>query len=191
MLSNKFRNSQIQFLISMAGSIFCLFMAGGVRGQEMQEPSEKGSFLLRPETTFQHYCAPCHGETAQGDGLYFGFGLEPFPRDLTDAEYMNTRTDEQLIAAISGGTASIGKSNLCPPWGKTLGRERIEGIVRYLRSLSHAPVDQDTTKSMASMTVVNSVERGYAHRGSLFQLAIIIAISLLLIGTAWLQWRKL
>ncbi|MFQ5797612.1 MAG: c-type cytochrome [Bacteroidota bacterium] len=170
----------------MAGSVFCLLMAGVVQGQEIEEPGEKGSFLLRPETTFQHYCAPCHGETAQGDGRYFSLDLQPRPRDLTEAKYMNTRTDEELVASISGGTASIGKSNLCPPWGKTLGRERIEGMVTYLRSLSRTPAVQDTTEGTASVTVGDLVESG-----SPLQLASLIVMSLLLIGTAWLQWRRL
>ena len=177
---------RIQGLVFIAGSMICLFSADTVRGQKIEEFGEKGSFLLRPRATFQHYCAPCHGETARGDGRYFGFDLRPLPRDLTDAEYMDRKTDEELIASISGGTASIGKSNLCPPWGESLGRKRIEGLVRYLRGLSRTPSVQDTAEATALMTAVVSEERG-----SPLQLVVLIAVNLVLLGTGWVQWRKL
>lgn len=181
-ICNKSRHLQV--LVFIAGSMVCLFSSS--RAQEPGEKRGKGDFLLRPETTFRHYCAPCHGETGRGDGRYFGYGLQPLPRDLTDAEYMSAKKDEELITSISGGTASIGKSNLCPPWGKTLGPQRIEGLVRYLRSLSAATVIQDTVGTTSPITAA-APERAV----SLLHLVLLIAMSLALLGTGWVQWRRL
>lgn len=178
------KSRRLRVLVFIAGSTVCLFSNG--RAQEPGEGRGKGDFLLRPETTFQHYCAPCHGETGRGDGRYFGYGLQPLPRDLTDAEYMGAKTDEELLVSISGGTASIGKSNLCPPWGKTLGRERSEGLVRYLRSLSSTAVIQDTVGTTSPIAAA-APER----TGSVLRLAILFAMSLALLGTGWVQWRRL
>lgn len=174
-----------RILIRLGLVVICLSRGAVVRGQASEEFRRDGNFLLRAETTFQHYCAPCHGETAQGDGRYFGFGLQPPPRDLTDATYLSTKTDEDLVAAIAGGSASIGKSNLCPPWENTLGRERIRGLVGYLRSLTPTPGVQDTTQRMP-LVMADSFEKGSA-----FQLTVLVVMCILLAGAGWVQWRDL
>ncbi len=98
---------------------------------------------------FEHFCGPCHGEAGNGEGKNFASVLEPGPVDLTDADYMSTMGDDDIVRVISGGTASVGKSNLCPPWGKTFSESRIKGLAAYVRGLSFVPeektVDEDKT----------------------------------------------
>jgi len=81
------------------------------------------------------YCAPCHGELGQGDGRFYAPSLEPRPPDFTETSFVESRSDEDLFRAIQGGSASIGKSDLCPPWGKTFRKEEIKHLVAYIRRL--------------------------------------------------------
>ena len=83
------------------------------------------------------YCAPCHGVNGKGDGTYFATGLQPRPADFTDREFMEVRTDQDLFRVISGGSTSVGRSNLCPPWGYTFNETEIEYLIRYIRRGLH------------------------------------------------------
>jgi hypothetical protein len=137
------------------GTVCILLMAGVfsrvVIGAEEGEPSpatndgaeqpivlveEHKAYLATPKTTFQYFCSPCHGEFANGKGIYFTIDLQPTPRDLTDVEYMSKLTDDYLLNFISKGSAAMEKSNLCPPWGGTFDKDRIKGIIAYLRGLT-------------------------------------------------------
>lgn len=97
---------------------------------------EYKAYLATPKNTFQYFCSPCHGEFANGKGIYFTIDLQPTPRDLTDVEYMSKLTDDYLLNFISKGSAVMEKSDLCPPWGGTLGEDRIKGVIAYLRGLT-------------------------------------------------------
>ncbi|NTW50690.1 MAG: cytochrome c [Chlorobiales bacterium] len=98
---------------------------------------EKIPFSLKEgKRLFSHYCAVCHGESGDGSGQYYGFTLQPSPANFTDTNFVKTRTDEVLFKLINDGPASLGKSNMCPPWGKTLHREEIEFIVAYIKTFS-------------------------------------------------------
>lgn len=92
--------------------------------------------MLSPKKTFEYYCSPCHGIKGKGDGTFFTIDLKPKPRNFTDVEYMKKRTDDQLIKSITEGSKAVEKSNLCPPWGKTLTEKRIKELVVYIRSFS-------------------------------------------------------
>ena len=96
---------------------------------------KRGDFLLGPKSTFQKYCSACHGPTGQGDGRYYATSLAPKPADLTTEE-MSARDDEYLFLWVSQGSAAMGKSNLCPPWGYTIKEEHIWGIIAHLKKLS-------------------------------------------------------
>lgn len=113
------------FMIGLIGAL-----VNGGRAED-----KRGDFLLSPEKTFQHYCGPCHGLTGKGDGRYYASGLTPRPADLT-AKEISTRDDDYLFKWISDGAAAMGKSNLCPPWGKTIQEKHIRGIVAHLKALS-------------------------------------------------------
>ncbi|MFQ5715315.1 MAG: c-type cytochrome, partial [Candidatus Scalinduaceae bacterium] len=112
---------------------------------------------------FEHFCGPCHGETGNGEGKNFASVLEPGPRDLTDTDYMSTISDEHIVRVISGGTASVEKSNLCPPWGKTFSEDRIKGLAVYVRSLSlileEKPVEEKTVGE-GKVTTVSGGPKG-------------------------------
>ncbi|HWR00475.1 MAG TPA: cytochrome c [Chlorobaculum sp.] len=85
---------------------------------------------------FTRYCAICHGESGDGTGQYYGSSLQPSPANFTDKAFMKTMTEEALTKSITGGSASVGKSNMCPPWGKTFESDEIECLVAYIKTFS-------------------------------------------------------
>ena len=90
--------------------------------------------LKEGKRLFSHYCAVCHGETGDGSGQYYG--LTPTPANFTDKAFMKSLSNERLFKATMEGSASVGKSNMCPPWGKSFHREELEFIVTYIRTLA-------------------------------------------------------
>lgn len=85
---------------------------------------------------FSHYCSPCHGETGDGFGQFFAYGLEPRPADFTAADFLDERDDERLFLSISESSAAVGGSNLCPPWGNTLTDEEIKLLINHIKELN-------------------------------------------------------
>lgn len=90
--------------------------------------------VRRGEGLYRHYCLLCHGEEGRGDG-YNASTLEVPPRDLTDQGFMRKISDEQFYSVIAKGSGSVGKSPLCPPWGKVLKEEEIRDLIVYTRNL--------------------------------------------------------
>lgn len=79
---------------------------------------------------YEAYCMVCHGEGGHGDG-FNAFNLNPRPADLA---VVQKRGDEHLFKVISDGSAGVGGSSLCPPWGRTLGEEHTRSIIAYLHT---------------------------------------------------------
>lgn len=84
---------------------------------------------------YAHYCQACHGESGRGDGRFYASSLEPAPADFTAPAFRNARTDDQLHAAIAGGSRRVGKSDLCPAWGQTFSTTEVGYLVAYIRQL--------------------------------------------------------
>ena len=84
--------------------------------------------------TYQWYCAQCHGIEGKGDGINAKLLTVP-PRNHTKAEYLETRTDEQLFGAIKFGGLSVGRAPCMPAWEHTLDEGTIHSLVQYIREL--------------------------------------------------------
>lgn len=123
-----------------------LSLVGCGRGQEpapsdpldevfQRQAQEEG--LSRSETegkrVFVHYCATCHGDAGHGDGQN-AYNLDPKPPDL--GESLRQHEPSYWRAIIEGGTASVGRSPLCPPWGRTLAGSSVDDLVAYLNFLA-------------------------------------------------------
>ncbi|NTV91856.1 MAG: cytochrome c [Chlorobiaceae bacterium] len=115
----------------------------GKNGQKKAEPAGAAadSALMKVpyamkegKRLYVHYCSVCHGESGDGAGQYYG--LTPTPANFTDKAFMKTLSDERLLKAISDGSVSVGKSNMCPPWGKSFEQEELEFIVAYIKTFS-------------------------------------------------------
>ena len=83
---------------------------------------------------YQWYCTQCHGIKGKGNGVNAKLLTVP-PRDHTKADYLETRTDQQLFSAIKLGGLVVGRAPCMPSWGHTLDEKMIHSLVRYIREL--------------------------------------------------------
>ena len=84
--------------------------------------------------TYQFYCTQCHGVDGHGKGINAPHLTVP-PRDHTKADYLETRTDEQLFTAISQGGLAVGRAPCMPSWQHTLDENTMHSLVSYIREL--------------------------------------------------------
>lgn len=172
----------------------------GANGAEERGPfitliEEQKVYLATPKKTFQYYCGPCHGDSANGKGIFFTIDLKPKPRDLTDVEYMAKLTDNYLQDFITKGSAAMEKSDLCPPWGNTLEEDRIKGIIAYLRSLTiskskleEKPATEKESKEKKAVRIAEGKQKG-APKAIIWSVLIISCF--FLIFAAKNEWKKL
>jgi len=101
------------------------------------------AFAVSAEENYKFYCAQCHGMDGKGEGAnakpkVAGIDLPEMsvtPRNHTSPEDMNKLTDTDIESAISGGGASVSKSTIMPPFGKTLTEAEIKDLIAHLRKL--------------------------------------------------------
>lgn len=86
---------------------------------------------------YSHYCQLCHGESGQGNGRYYASSLEPPPADFSAPSFVQSMTEAQLRRAIVGGSAAMGKSDLCPAWGKTFAPKEVDYLIAHIRQLQN------------------------------------------------------
>ncbi len=106
----------------------------GAAGQELihRRDQARQDFLASPKGIYLHYCAACHGDDGKGEGRLWSTELSPKPADLTVL-----RADKgTLLKWIRDDPPAVAKSNLCPPWGRTIPPEKIERLAQYLLSLA-------------------------------------------------------
>lgn len=93
------------------------------------------------KTYYEQFCMVCHGEQGKGDG-FNAFNLDPRPKDLTVV--VKTTSNEVLFKAVSDGTIGANGRFQCPPWGRTLGEDKINVIIAYIHALEKsASLDTD------------------------------------------------
>jgi mono/diheme cytochrome c family protein len=102
-----------------------------------KQAQEQG--LTRTETEgkrlFTHYCVTCHGERGQGDGQN-AYNLDPKLPEFQQS--LSTHTPSYWRQIIEGGSAAVGRSPLCPPWGRALSARDIDGLIAYLAALQRS-----------------------------------------------------
>jgi len=76
---------------------------------------------------YQNLCLRCHGDKGDGHGQ-IAIYLDPYPRDFTNAGFMNSKTDERLASSIKNG---VGGTSM-PAWGKVLTDDQIKGVLAYI-----------------------------------------------------------
>jgi len=105
--------------------------AAMTEGKANSSASDKGD---TGEGAFMGFCMPCHGMEGKGDGPLADSLGDVTPRNFTDAEYMSTRTDDELFGVIKNGGASAGFSDAMPDWGYNFHDDEIRRIIKYIRS---------------------------------------------------------
>ncbi|MBI5368386.1 MAG: c-type cytochrome [Planctomycetes bacterium] len=83
---------------------------------------------------FLQSCASCHGFQGNGKGPS-AVAFERKPRDLTDPNYMNLRSDEQLLELLGSGGPHMKRSILMPAWGTFFTSYERKDLVALIRSL--------------------------------------------------------
>ena len=80
---------------------------------------------------YQKYCHVCHGIDGDGEGIMTELiGIAPI--DLTDSDETNPLNNADLIRSILDG-----KGAYMPAWRGILSQGDVEGLVSYIRLLSH------------------------------------------------------
>lgn len=91
-------------------------------------PASIGDPVAAGRAIFIQRCALCHGPEGRGDGPG-SKGLKPAPRNYHDREYMNSKTDDELLATIRNGKGAM------PAWGKVMSEEQMRAALAYVRQL--------------------------------------------------------
>ena len=90
------------------------------------EPGVRGKIL------YENYCAVCHGDAGAGDG-FNSTNLAVPPPDLRAV--VAAHGEVLVTQVVRDGSGAVGKSALCPPYGRTLDDSDRQLIVSYVRDL--------------------------------------------------------
>jgi mono/diheme cytochrome c family protein len=82
---------------------------------------------LTPAELYGRLCARCHGEKGNGEGVTMLY-LDPAPRDLTKAAFMNSKPEARFVQSIQEGIPGTSM----PPWGRTLNDTQIHNLLGYI-----------------------------------------------------------
>ena len=85
------------------------------------------------------YCARCHNPESTAERVSNYDNLEVKPHPFAEGDTLNKMSDADLIAIISHGGPALNKSALMPPYGYTLSKTEIEGLIAYIRLVSDPP----------------------------------------------------
>ena len=84
---------------------------------------------------YDFYCAQCHGFEGKGDGPNVTDDFKTDPRNFTNVEEMQKLKKADVVTVITDGGGAISKSELMPPWGKTIAKGDIDKIAAYVWKL--------------------------------------------------------
>jgi cytochrome c oxidase cbb3-type subunit 3 len=87
---------------------------------------------------FYTYCVWCHADATPA-GPSNRSNLTPIPPLMNDGEKLNGEGDEYLQNVITLGGGALGKSEMMPPYGKTLTPVEIKAVIAYTRAVAQPP----------------------------------------------------
>jgi mono/diheme cytochrome c family protein len=97
--------------------------------QEAFEADALTAQQARGHRVFLRRCATCHGPQGRGDGQN-AYNLRPPPPDFQESLAKLSPAARREI--VESGTAALGRSPLCPPWGRTLGPDDVGAVLAWL-----------------------------------------------------------
>jgi mono/diheme cytochrome c family protein len=139
------------FLVTvLMGFFLTVVMICCVKQVEKTDSGEmKMNFNIREgKRLFIRYCAPCHGEDAEGSGRYFPSYIDPRPPDFINSDYFQETHENVMFRAIKFGSKSLGKSKYSPPYGETLRDEEIRYIIEYIKFLKKSKEEEGEEDEM-------------------------------------------
>ena len=113
----------------------------------VQEAFREGELTAREShgrRVFVERCATCHGPEGRGDGQN-AYNLKPPPPDFRESLPELAPAERRRV--IEGGTAALGRSALCPPWGRSLDETEIEALLAYLEVTERPSEDEEDPPS--------------------------------------------
>lgn len=111
----------------MLFSISVLTILGSISFAEDKGNAAEG------KTQYENICAACHGPSGKGDGVAAA-ALDPKPRDLSDAAYVSTLSNEHLYKVINEGGPAVGLSPMMAAWGGVLSEQQIWDVIAYIHT---------------------------------------------------------
>jgi mono/diheme cytochrome c family protein len=82
---------------------------------------------MSPADTYKNLCQRCHGEKGDGHGPIAWY-LDPYPRDLTKAGFINSKPLDRLTSSIKKGVPGTSM----PVWGNVLKDDQVNGVLQYV-----------------------------------------------------------
>jgi len=79
------------------------------------------------EEIYKGLCARCHGENGDGKGMTYLY-LDPAPRDLTKATFMNSKPEGRFLESLRAGVAGTSM----PPWERVLSEQQRKNVLAYV-----------------------------------------------------------
>ena len=83
-------------------------------------------------------CASCHGAAGDGTGAA-GLALDPRPASFTDPTFWAERDMDRIVAVITNGGASVGRSPLMVGWSASFTAEQIQQLADHVATFRPAP----------------------------------------------------
>jgi mono/diheme cytochrome c family protein len=108
------------------GAVICVLMVAAACATDTPAAGS-ASQSRSPKQTFERACAKCHGADGRG-GLPMVAG-GPAPRNLRDAGWQASRSDNEVLSAIRDGRGAM------PPFRDVLTTEEQEAALLYVREI--------------------------------------------------------
>jgi sulfur oxidation c-type cytochrome SoxX len=119
---------------------------------------------MSPAETYKALCERCHGEKGDGEGKVAWY-LDPSPRDLTKAAFMNSKPRERFVASIQEGVAGTSM----PSWKNALKPEQVNGVLGYvLTTFTKEPSRQLKPHNVPDQNPVASSAASIKHGEDVF-----------------------
>ena len=81
------------------------------------------------EAIYKNLCLRCHGEKGDGQGP-IAEHLDPYPRDLTKAGFMNSKSEARFVNSVRNGV----NGTSMPAWGKLVTEEQAKTVLAYIQT---------------------------------------------------------
>ncbi len=113
---------------------------------------------------YKQLCSRCHGEKGDGKGPNWLY-MDPAPRDLTSAPFMNSKPRERFINSLHEGVAGTSM----PAWGKVLNDDQINGLMTYVeQTFVKTPRNPIKARKIPDANPQKSTPESIAHGQEIF-----------------------
>ena len=113
--------------------------------------------ISRGTDVYQRYCIGCHGPNQDGNGVNAA-SLNPKPRNLRDAPFMQAMSYERIYTSVHKGVPGTAM----PRWENSLTEDQMKNVIAYVLSMSAptAPVATASADTSGSAPLTASAPAG-------------------------------